>query len=115
MWVTQLVTAYGRARRPDGARMALLEAARAGLRTGTEHQLRAFIVALWRAGHIDEAQARCMECVMAHVFSKNRFGCGALRVRHGCGSGLHVTSEQIMGAFLHGKDMYAAATLAVLR
>lgn len=58
LWVTQLVTAYGRARRPDGARMALLEAARAGLRTGTEHQLRAFIVALWRAGHIDEAQAR---------------------------------------------------------
>lgn len=69
MWVTQLVTAYGRARRPDGARKALLEAARMGLRTGTEHQLRAYIVALWRAGHIDEAQARlCIERLLARVF-----------------------------------------------
>ena len=66
LWVTQLVTAYGRARRPDGARKALLEATRMGLRTGTEYQLRALIVALWRAGHMDEAQASlCRESLLA--------------------------------------------------
>ncbi|KAK9819556.1 hypothetical protein WJX81_000991 [Elliptochloris bilobata] len=58
IWVTQLVAAYGRAGRPEGARMAMLEAARAGMRTGTEHQLRASAVALGRAGFLDEAQER---------------------------------------------------------